>query len=159
MICGQFPKNLQTYTTGASSGTGIAYLSRAPEFIPVLMGFVLLDLLFDMYILQIVVLYFFILPSCCLFFFDIRILITPLLSSNSSYSQQRQLRVCMHVWFQSQLFIYLTNSIYINNSINGNDTLSAINIQLFICYTRYTMLYYLLLLVQIRSTPGSWKRM
>ena len=29
-------------------------------------------------------LYFFFLPFCCLFFFDIRILITPLVSSNSS---------------------------------------------------------------------------
>jgi hypothetical protein len=29
-------------------------------------------------------LYFFFWPLCCLFFFDIRILITPLVSSNSS---------------------------------------------------------------------------
>ena len=32
-----------------------------------------------------VLLSFFIWPMCCLFFFDIRILITPLISSNSSY--------------------------------------------------------------------------
>jgi hypothetical protein len=32
-----------------------------------------------------VFLYFFFWPLCCLFFFDIRILITPLVSSNSSY--------------------------------------------------------------------------
>ena len=32
-----------------------------------------------------VFLYFFFWPFCCLFFFDIRILITPLVSSNSSY--------------------------------------------------------------------------
>ena len=32
-----------------------------------------------------VLLYFFCWPLCCLFFFDIRILITPLVSSNSSY--------------------------------------------------------------------------
>jgi hypothetical protein len=32
-----------------------------------------------------VLLYFFFWPLCCLFFFDIRILITPLISSNSSY--------------------------------------------------------------------------
>jgi hypothetical protein len=34
-----------------------------------------------------VLLYFFIWPLCCLFFFDIRILITPLVSSNSSHPQ------------------------------------------------------------------------
>ena len=33
-----------------------------------------------------VLLYFFFWPLCCLFFFDIRILITPLVSSNSSYN-------------------------------------------------------------------------
>jgi len=33
-----------------------------------------------------VLLYFFIWPLCCLFFFDLRILITPLISSSSSYS-------------------------------------------------------------------------
>jgi hypothetical protein len=33
-----------------------------------------------------VLLYFFFSPLCCLSFFDIRILITPLVSSNSSYS-------------------------------------------------------------------------
>jgi len=32
-----------------------------------------------------VLLYLFFWPLCCLFFFDIRILITPLVSSNSSY--------------------------------------------------------------------------
>ena len=31
-------------------------------------------------------LYFFFWPLCCLFFFDIQILITPLVSSNSSFS-------------------------------------------------------------------------
>ena len=32
-----------------------------------------------------VLLYFFFWPQCCLYFFDIRILVTPLISSNSSY--------------------------------------------------------------------------
>ena len=35
-----------------------------------------------------VLLYFFIWPLCCLFFFDIRILITPLVSSNSSHMDE-----------------------------------------------------------------------
>ena len=51
----------------------------------VLVGFVLLSLQFYVYVLQIVVLlYIFFWPLCCLFFFDIRILITRLVSSNSS---------------------------------------------------------------------------
>ena len=33
-----------------------------------------------------VLLYFFFWPLCCLFFFDLRIVITPLVSSNSSYA-------------------------------------------------------------------------
>jgi hypothetical protein len=36
-----------------------------------------------------VLLYFFVWPLCCLFFFNIRILITPLVSSNSSSKHQR----------------------------------------------------------------------
>ena len=51
-----------------------------------LVGFVLLDLLFIcMFCRSLFVLfYFFFWPLCCLFFFDIWILITPLVSSNSS---------------------------------------------------------------------------
>ena len=53
---------------------------------PFLVGFVLLDLQFYVYVFisLFVLLYFFFCPLCCLFFFDIRILITPLVSSNSS---------------------------------------------------------------------------
>ena len=47
----------------------------------ILVGFVLLDLQFDVYVL-----YFFFWPLCCLFFFDIQILITPLESSSPSYT-------------------------------------------------------------------------
>jgi hypothetical protein len=45
---------------------------------------------FYMYVLKIVVCHFvlFLLPLSCLFFFDIRILITPLVSANSSYSME-----------------------------------------------------------------------
>ena len=53
---------------------------RSPRFI---VGFVLLDLWFYMYVFRwlFVLLHFFIWPLCCLFFFDIRILIAPLISS------------------------------------------------------------------------------
>ena len=50
-----------------------------------LVGFVLLDLYIYMYVLLIVVCPFvFFLPLCCMFFFDIRFLIAPLVSSNFS---------------------------------------------------------------------------
>jgi hypothetical protein len=38
-----------------------------------------------LYVCFVFLLHFFFWPLCCLFFFDIRILITPLVSSNSSY--------------------------------------------------------------------------
>ena len=59
-------------TTGATSGAGTASTSGAPEFTPgfhVIQSLVLCVCLVDR----------------CLFFFDIRIMITPLVSSNSSY--------------------------------------------------------------------------
>jgi hypothetical protein len=40
-----------------------------------------------------VLLHFFFWPLCCLFFFDIRILITPLVSSNSSYTEDDIIKV------------------------------------------------------------------
>ena len=40
-----------------------------------------------------VLLYFFFWPLCCLFFFDIRILITPLVSSNTSYKMEWGVRL------------------------------------------------------------------
>jgi hypothetical protein len=36
--------------------------------------------------------YFFFWPLCCLFFFDVRILITPFVSSNSSYSKLHEMK-------------------------------------------------------------------
>jgi hypothetical protein len=52
-----------------------------------LVGFVLLIFSFMCMFCRslFVLLYFFFWPLCCLFFFDIQILITPLVSSNSSY--------------------------------------------------------------------------
>ena len=53
----------------------------------ILVGFVLLDLSFMCMFCRslFVVLYFSFWPLCCLFFFDLRILVTPLVSANSSY--------------------------------------------------------------------------
>ena len=78
----------QINTMGVTSGAGTAYPFGPPEFTP---GFqwgscystfsficMLCRSLF-------VLLFFFFWPLCCLFFFDIQILIAPLVSSNFSY--------------------------------------------------------------------------
>ena len=68
-------------TTGTSSGAETAYPSGAPEFTP---GFYSIFSFMCMFCRPLfVLLSFFFLPSCCLSF-DLRILITPLVSSNSS---------------------------------------------------------------------------
>ena len=65
----------------------------APEFTP---GFnygscyLIFSFIFMLCISLFVLLYFFFWPFCCLFFFDIRILITPLVSSNSSYKDNKR---------------------------------------------------------------------
>jgi hypothetical protein len=73
-------------TTGATSGAGTAYHSRPFQttwiFLRFLVGFVLLVLIFCVCFIDRCLLSW---PLCCLFVFDIRILIIPLLSSNSSY--------------------------------------------------------------------------
>jgi hypothetical protein len=64
--------------------------------------------------------YFFFLPLCCLFFFDIRIFITPLVSSNSSYERfplteeslpgiSYQLRHIIHMQVMLESTIYFNN--------------------------------------------------
>ena len=74
-------------TTGATSGTGTAYPSGALEFTS---GFCwcscysIFSFMGMFCRLLFVLLYFFFWPLCCLFFFDLRILVTPLVSSNSS---------------------------------------------------------------------------
>ena len=75
--------------TGVTTETGTAYPSGAPEFTP---GFLwgpcysIFSFICMFCRLLFVLLYFFFWPLCSLFFFDIRILITPLVSSNSSCS-------------------------------------------------------------------------
>ena len=67
---------------------GIAFPSGAPEFTHGFSGVRVIRslVLMCMFCRSLcVLLYFFFWPLCCLFFFDIRIIITPLVSSNSSY--------------------------------------------------------------------------
>ena len=72
----------QSNTTGASSGEETAYLSGAPEFIP---RFVWLDFWFSVqcFVDRCLSVFFWLLS--CLSFVDLRILITPLVSSNCYY--------------------------------------------------------------------------
>ena len=78
----------QINATGVTSGTGTVYPSGAPEVTP---GFQwgscysIFSFICMFCRSQFVLLYFFFWPLCCLFFFDIRILIAPLVSSNSSF--------------------------------------------------------------------------
>ena len=79
-----------------------------------LVGFVLFDLQFYVYVLQIVVcpfVLFFILSLCCLSF-DLRIMITSLVSSNSSY-RGRNILIYMRptIYFQT-FFIILSDTIH-----------------------------------------------
>ena len=69
-------------TTGTSSGAGTAYPSGAPEFTP---GFYSNFSFMCMFCRSLFVLLSFVFwPLCCLSFFDLRLLITSLVSSNSS---------------------------------------------------------------------------
>jgi hypothetical protein len=70
---------------GITSGAGICYPSGAPEFTPGFQwGSCYSIFSFICMFCRFVLLSFFLWPLCCLFFFDILILIAPLVSSNSS---------------------------------------------------------------------------
>jgi hypothetical protein len=74
-------------TTGGSSGGGNAYPSRAPEITPGFLWGSCYSFFSFIYVFcwsLFILLHFFFWPLCCLFFFDKRFLITPLISSNSS---------------------------------------------------------------------------
>jgi len=71
-------------TTGATNGAATAYISGTPEFSLVFSGVrvtrsLILCVMFCRSLFAL--LYFFFWPLCCLFFFDLQILITHLLSS------------------------------------------------------------------------------
>jgi hypothetical protein len=77
-------------TTGATGGTGTADPSGAPEFTPCFEWGSCYSIFSFMCMFcrsLFVFLYFFFWQLCCIFSFDIRILITPLVSPNSSYIQ------------------------------------------------------------------------
>ena len=74
-------------TTGTTSGAGTAFPSGAPGFTPVLWCscYSIFSFVCMFYRSLFVLLYFFFWPLCCLFF-DLRIVITPLVSPNPSWS-------------------------------------------------------------------------
>ena len=49
-----------------------------------------------------VLLYFFVWSLCCLFFFDIQILITPLVSSNFGHARSINTQVWVHSWREEE---------------------------------------------------------
>jgi hypothetical protein len=68
---------------GYTSGAGTAYCSGPHEFTPGFKWGSCYSIFSFMFCRSLDVLFFW--PLCCLFFFDIRILITPVVSSKSSY--------------------------------------------------------------------------
>ena len=77
----------QINATGVTSGARTAYPSGAPEFTPSFQWdscYWIFSFICMFCKSLFVVLYVFFQPLCCLFFFDIRILNAPLVSSNSS---------------------------------------------------------------------------
>ena len=94
---------------GVTSGQGTAYPSGSPEFTPVLSGVrVTRSLVLKNMICRslFVLLYLFLWSLCCLFIFVIRILITPLASSNSSYSKS-QINLTNNGYLIHYLFVSL----------------------------------------------------
>jgi hypothetical protein len=90
---------------GVTSGARTAHSSGAPGFTPVLVGFVLFDFSFICMFSRslFVLLFFFFWPLCCLFFFDIRIQISPLISLNSSRGLFKWIQICRSI----SLFAYI----------------------------------------------------
>ena len=88
--------------TGVATGAGTAYPSRSPVFTPVLSGIRAARSLvfYAMFCGSLFVLLFLILWALCCLFFDIWLLITPLVCSNFSYI----VRVMM------MLALYYTNT-------------------------------------------------
>jgi hypothetical protein len=94
--------------TGATSGTGTAYLPEQLCSLPIFSGFrvtrslatfvCFVDGCFCSFVV-------FHSALCCLFFFDIRVLITPLVSSNSSWLLLSVL--CTIPWFLSYISLLL----------------------------------------------------
>ena len=83
----------QINKTGATSGAGTAYRTRAPEFSPGFQWgscyFIFSFMCMFCRLLFVFSLLFFFRPLCCLFVFDIRILITLFVCSNSSWHRDK----------------------------------------------------------------------
>jgi hypothetical protein len=98
--------NMSNYinTTDVTRGGGTAHPSGTPLSSPLVFSWVRVTLSLVLCVCFVDrCLYFIFWPLCCLFFFDIRILITPLLSSNSSYIEYLQLNVVFEVGYSDAI--------------------------------------------------------
>jgi hypothetical protein len=87
-----------------------------------------------------VLLYFFFWPLCCLFFFDIRILITPLVSSNSSFSA---FVVCRRISSIFYAHSFLLKSYFNGLQLNiGSYVKMNLMIKCINHYINFTLLYH-----------------
>ena len=110
----------QSNTTGATSGAETPYPCGAHEFITSFSGVCLARSLFIISVCRVplrslfVLLSFFIWPLCCLSFFELRILITPLVSHNWKIGKLNNLNLVKtthsHIWsaWQPYQFLYRT---------------------------------------------------
>ena len=91
--------NIRFNTTGVTSGERTACSSGAPEFTPSFQWGSCYSIFsfICMFCRSLFVLLYFVLPLCCLFFFDIRILITPLVYSNSSQDIDTMFEFISHI--------------------------------------------------------------
>jgi len=99
-------------TTGVASEAGTTYPSKAPGFIPDFSGVrVTRSLVFCVVLCRslFVHLSFFFCPMCCLSFVDLLIMITHLVSSNSSYMSQHSSKYCERYvsYFHLDIVLYV----------------------------------------------------
>ena len=105
----------QINTTGATSGAGTAYPSVAPEFTLSLQWgscYSIFSFICMLCRSLFVLLFIFFWPLCCLFFFNIRILITPLVSSSSSHSTDT-MHYSINPYYRNIGNQYATSLVYI----------------------------------------------
>jgi hypothetical protein len=87
MIYYRIINNITTLLVKQELRTLPEHLSAPPDFSGVRVNLIVSFMCMFCRLL-VVLLYFYFWPLCCLFFFDIQILITPLVSSNPSYKEQ-----------------------------------------------------------------------
>ena len=116
----------QNNTTGVTSETGTIYPSGAPKFSPDVWweSFVLLDHQFSVqcFVDRCFRSSCFVWPLCCLSFFDLRILITSLVSTNSSYNNVQ----LIHLNFQAHYSDLLSLRVFHDGNVDKTELIVSL---------------------------------